>query len=142
MKDRAPAGGEFWWTRASHRRWDEGTEHDLSLTPSTTPPPLFRPPGTTSVLASKTTPFLRKLPVIVLPSKEVYTSLVSASQSHLHAGSSYELCLTARTSIHLPTPKSPWGLNRGGGVVEGVSERSCSCWRRILVDESQSSSLR
>lgn len=85
-------------------------EHDLSLTPSTTPPPSSTPSGGVSVHAPKT-PFIpRKPPVITLPTKEDYMSLVSASQSHLHVGSSYELCLTARTSIHLPSPKSPWSL--------------------------------
>lgn len=81
-------------------------EHDLSLTPSTTPPPASAHTPT----IPRTTPPSRAPPTITLPEKSAYTSLVTASQTHLAAGSSYELCLTARTHIHLPSPRNPWHL--------------------------------
>lgn len=78
---------------------------DLSFTPSTTPPPPGALPSTTPISQEPLKP------TIHLPSATTYKSLVRHAQSFLSTGDSYELCLTARTRILLPSPSpSPWAL--------------------------------
>jgi para-aminobenzoate synthetase len=79
-------------------------EHDLSLTPSTTP----HPGATSSIQAHYKEPCK---PTITKPSGEAYRSLVRECQKYLFSGDSYELCLTARTLVSLPSPQpSDWNL--------------------------------
>lgn len=82
-------------------------ENDLSLTPSTTPPPIaIAPPSSVQSHYRKTCE-----PTIVKPSGELYKSLVRECQTYLASGDSYELCLTARTRVNLPSPQPPvWRL--------------------------------
>ncbi|KAI1003844.1 hypothetical protein K3495_g4369 [Podosphaera aphanis] len=47
---------------------------------------------------------------IRLPQEQAYESKVLACQSHIRAGSSYELCLTEQTLITLPDSDSSWEI--------------------------------
>ncbi|KAI5854727.1 ADC synthase [Tricharina praecox] len=82
-------------------------EHDLSLTPSATPPPAgIAAPSSIQMHYKEACE-----PTIVKPSGELYKSLVRECQSYLASGNSYELCLTARTRVNLPSPQPPvWSL--------------------------------
>jgi len=83
-------------------------EHDLSLTPSATPPPTGIAQAPSSIQMHYKEPCK---PTIVKPSGERYKSLVRECQTYLASGDSYELCLTARTRVNLPSPQPPvWSL--------------------------------
>lgn len=45
-------------------------------------------------------------PTVTLPEKQRYISRIKHAKEHLYAGDSYELCLTARTRISIPSPPS------------------------------------
>jgi len=82
-------------------------EHDISLTPSATPPPA----GSASTSSIQTDYKEHCKPETVPPSREVYQSLVRDCQTYLASGDSYELCLTARTLVTLPSPQpAEWNL--------------------------------
>lgn len=82
-------------------------ENDLSLTPSTTPPPVARTQASSIHSHYKGV----SEPKIEMPSGEVYRSLVRECQTYMASGDSYELCLTARTLVTLPAPQpSEWNL--------------------------------
>lgn len=83
-------------------------EHDLSLTPSATPPP----PAVATATASIQTHYKEPCkPTIAKPLGERYRALVRECQKYLSSGDSYELCLTARTMVSLPSPQpSEWSL--------------------------------
>ncbi|KAF8245095.1 para-aminobenzoate synthase [Wilcoxina mikolae CBS 423.85] len=82
-------------------------EHDISLTPSATPPPTDNP-STSSIQTHYKEPCK---PEIIPPCGEMYQSLVRDCQTYLASGDSYELCLTARTLVNLPSPQPPeWNL--------------------------------
>jgi para-aminobenzoate synthetase len=59
--------------------------------------------GTTTTTAPK-----HPAQIVTQPNRADYSAKVLACQSHLRAGSSYELCLTDSTSIR--TPESAWSL--------------------------------
>nr|AAZ14900.1 para-aminobenzoic acid synthetase [Coprinellus disseminatus] len=46
-------------------------------------------------------------PVVTLPEKQRYISRIKQAKEHLYAGDSYELCLTARTRVSIPSGPSP-----------------------------------
>jgi para-aminobenzoate synthetase len=82
-------------------------EHDLSLTPSATPPPTLNALKCFDSYYQK----WHGEPVVVKPSQKNYEALVRDCQSYLASGDSYELCLTARTLVSLPSPQpSEWSL--------------------------------
>jgi para-aminobenzoate synthetase len=54
-----------------------------------------------SVLSASSTPS------VTLPEKQRYISRIRQAKEHLYAGDSYELCLTARTRISIPSNPSP-----------------------------------
>jgi para-aminobenzoate synthetase len=81
-------------------------EHFLSLTPSATPPPASTDITPLTVKPSHTD----GAPIITKPEACTYQKHVRDCQSFLAAGDSYELCLTARTSISLSSAQSPWSL--------------------------------
>lgn len=47
---------------------------------------------------------------IDFPDREVYKSQFEACQRHLHAGDSYELCLTTQLKIKIPSHIEPWDM--------------------------------
>lgn len=76
-------------------------EDDIVITPFSTPPP-----------RSPTTPTPPSPPTITPPNKTHYLSAIHTAQHHLSLGNSYELCITAQTTIHHPltTTPHPWHL--------------------------------
>ncbi|KAI5791514.1 ADC synthase [Pyronema domesticum] len=92
--------------------WLESTKvllqqtHDISLTPSTTPPP----PGEQPMGKPRKQPAPIN-PTITLPDRQRYMDLVRKSQTYLASGDSYELCFTGRTLVSLSAPyPSAWSL--------------------------------
>lgn len=71
---------------------------DFSNTPAGTPPP--------------SSPRAKLAPEIYPPNKQTYLSAIHTAQSHLATGNSYELCLTAQTTILQPrfTAPHPWHI--------------------------------
>lgn len=94
------------WLEDTKQRLQQ--EADIALTPATTPP--LTP---TSTHAAPRLPRPSKLtPTVHPPNKAAYIAKVLEAQSHLAAGDSYELCVTAQTTILQPraTSPHPWDI--------------------------------
>lgn len=53
---------------------------------------------------------LGEQPKVVLPDREKYISKIDKAKEYLASGDSYELCLTAQTTISFPRPIDPYSL--------------------------------
>ena len=73
--------------------WLSETAERLTLGPDCTTCTYINPPSPTKVRPSTAT--------VILPDKELYISRIDIAKEYLHAGDSYELCLTANTRVVL-----------------------------------------
>ena len=93
---------------------------DMAMTPSPTPPLNARSGGAIEKALSCPSQLADALEkatkpsdtvTVIRPQKEKYIEDIHQCQRYLAEGHSYELCLTALTQIHLPSPPpSPWAL--------------------------------
>jgi len=49
-------------------------------------------------------------PSVVLPNQETYQKNILKAKDYLNQGDSYELCLTAQTTVTLLSPRNPWDM--------------------------------
>ncbi|KPI41754.1 Aminodeoxychorismate synthase [Cyphellophora attinorum] len=84
--------------RPNDEEWLESTSKVILALATYTAPPLRTP----TISPAKAT----------LPSHSTYTSQIASCLTQLHAGNSYELCLTTSTPLTLPADTSPFYLHQ------------------------------
>ncbi|KAL7271952.1 para-aminobenzoate synthase, (PABA) [Rhizina undulata] len=99
------------WLETMKRRIQQ--EADIAITPAATPPPCDgeQERGGRNIEKQKEIEKVEpKSPTIIKPSRKRYIQQIRDCQRHLSTGDSYELCLTAQTTLHLRPGQNPWNL--------------------------------